>query len=651
MQSQARHGSSRRHRTLKRDSQAPDFATRDVLEERDPSLINLPIPIPSIPIPIVKDILTVLVGGTTPKSTRTTAHTTSTTPASTPTTSAASGSGGGSGVSGSGSGSGDSGSGAGSSGSGNSSPGSSGSDSGSNSGSNSSSNSGSSGASQEDSSSDNSSVNASGSNASASSGSSAAASSDAAGGNGTGTKVPTGGVLAAQQSGGAGGGVVNVATNPADSMPTGATSFIVTGGKTVAVVGTVTFSDGLPTNTPTSNQTGGNGSPGSAATSSDSDGKHGGLPSFAVAIIGVVGSLLFLGLVIIAIRKRALRKRAARKEWWAGVVAPGSKSEVWSGRDSGGATAGDSSATRSIRSSFGTTFDHSEFSITFDDNPPAIPEIPHMVQIRGGPGLVPKGDSSMSGNGQPLSPISPISPDSPAIPIPLLVSIENSNVYSDASRRSSASSNISSVQYANYGTDDGSANHQMVPAGSTPTPMSVRPFSPSESFAFPIPPKEHRSGDWSLNFGSSPTTPTPANINALPQTTESLASSPPAAAPYAENPFADAFSVPVNTHSSRASAEFDAIETIWRPFDQTLQDEMSVAAADRVKVLAVYDDGWAMIERVGMGKGKGRAVDGQASVGLIPIDCMRKTEESVSSFLAAKRVSSVDATGYTAMAV
>ncbi|KAJ7133481.1 hypothetical protein C8R44DRAFT_611036 [Mycena epipterygia] len=173
--------------------------------------------------------------------------------------------------------------------------------------------------------------------------------------------------------------------------------------------------------------------------------------------------------------------------------------------------------------------------------------------------------------------------------------------------------------------------------------MSVRPFSPSESFAFPSPPREHRSGDWgSMLVPSSPPAPP------VPQITESLAPSAPPTATYSENPFADAFSVP----APRASAEFDTVETIWRPFEQTLQDEITVHAGDRVKVLAIYDDGWVMIERVGMGKGKGKVdAEASASVGLIPIDCMRKAEESVSSFLAAKRVSSVDATGYTAMAV
>ncbi|KAJ7814070.1 hypothetical protein B0H13DRAFT_2140665 [Mycena leptocephala] len=349
----------------------------------------------------------------------------------------------------------------------------------------------------------------------------------------------------------------------------------------MTVIGSVTYSTGVPTFTGVTQQTG----TGTDSGAAGSGGKHG-LPSYVSAIIGVVGAFSLLALLLFGIRRRAVQKRAARNKLWSG----------WAGRDSGGATAGNSSSTRSIRSSFGTTFDHSScfsplgvnFPITFDDNVP----LPPMAEIRGGPSIVPKGDSSMSGNGQPLSPISPISQHSPALPIPLLVSIENSNVYSDANRRTSTGSSAS-AQYISYDRDNGAANHQML-TPEVATPITVRPFSPSESFTFPSPPREHRSSAW-----ITATTP-------LPQITETL--------------------------------------TVWRPFEQTLQDEMTV-------VLAVYDDGWAMIERVGMGKGKGKAQDGRTDVGLIPIDCMRKAEESVSSFLAAKRVSSVDATGYTAMAV
>ncbi|KAJ7506781.1 hypothetical protein B0H11DRAFT_1972714 [Mycena galericulata] len=386
-------------------------------------------------------------------------------------------------------------------------------------------------------------------------------------------------------------------------------------------------------------QTGGSGnaSTGSGATASDSGSKHG-ISTTALALIGVAGALILSVLIVLGLRRRAVTKRAARRRWWSGALG----ADAWSGRNSGDATAGTSSAARSIRSSFGTAFDHSEISITFDDN---APEVPPMVEIRGGPGIVPKGDSSMSGNGQPLSPISPISPTSPALTIPLLVNIESFNLFSDASRRTSAGSNLStsSGQYLSYDRANGATNNQLLTSEAPSSPMSVRPFSPSESFAFPSPPRENAS-----DFGSLfVTSPAPPHSPAPPQITETLVPSRPATATYTENPFADAFSVP----APRASAEFEPVETIWRPFERTLQDEITVHGGDQVKVLAVYDDGWAMIERVEMGKGKGKADDGNPSIGLIPIDCMRKAEQSVSSFLAAKRVSSVDATGYTAMAV
>ncbi|KAJ7069134.1 hypothetical protein C8F01DRAFT_976022 [Mycena amicta] len=165
--------------------------------------------------------------------------------------------------------------------------------------------------------------------------------------------------------------------------------------------------------------------------------------------------------------------------------------------------------------------------------------------------------------------------------------------------------------------------------------MSVRPFSPSESFAFPAPPPRESQ----LVSPMIPLTPSP--MIPIPPITET----PPVAM---ENPFADAFAAA----PAPSSPPFAAVETIFRAFSQTLQDELSVQSGDQVKVLAVYDDGWAMVERIDV-SGKGKGMEGAKVVGLIPIDCMRRADESVTSFLAAKRVSSVDvdATGYTAMAV
>jgi hypothetical protein len=231
-----------------------------------------------------------------------------------------------------------------------------------------------------------------------------------------------------------------------------------------------------------------------------------------------------------------------------------------------------------------------------------------------------------------------------------LFAVESPQVYSDASRRVSAGS-TGSGQYLFVDPTQALAPPEVI------TPMSVRPFSPSESFAFPSPPvrSSHRSGEFASMQQQQtivPAIPMP-NINV----TESLVDT-----SYIENPFADAYSAHVASASdllaaaalppSRASGEFDAVETIWRPFERTLADEITVSAGDRVRVVGLFDDGWAMIEKVGMGKGKGRADDGEnAIVGLVPIDCMRKAGQNVESFLTAKRVSSVNATGYTAMAV
>jgi hypothetical protein len=120
----------------------------------------------------------------------------------------------------------------------------------------------------------------------------------------------------------------------------------------MTVIGSVTYSTGVPTFTGVTQQTG----TGTDSGAAGSGGKHG-LPSYVSAIIGVVGAFALLALLLFGIRRRAVQKRAARNKLWSGVVA--SNPDQWAGRDSGGATAGNSSSTRSIRSSFGTTFDHS----------------------------------------------------------------------------------------------------------------------------------------------------------------------------------------------------------------------------------------------------------------------------------------------------
>ncbi|KAG1725309.1 hypothetical protein EDB19DRAFT_1644095 [Suillus lakei] len=178
------------------------------------------------------------------------------------------------------------------------------------------------------------------------------------------------------------------------------------------------------------------------------------------------------------------------------------------------------------------------------------------------------------------------------------------------------------------------------------SPMSVRPFSPSESFAFPKPPgcpnEGQRTSSASVTTGHGLTSPsssaatlvqihspppifntdlppsTPATSHLLPPPSTSLTAIPDTSS----NPFADP-----------ATPEF---ETIRRPFTPTLDDELSVAPGDQVLVLKVFDDGWAFVEK------QGGFMDHNER-GLIPVDCLREAGQPLPAFLAQKRVSSYGA--------
>jgi len=114
-----------------------------------------------------------------------------------------------------------------------------------------------------------------------------------------------------------------------------------------------------------------------------------------------------------------------------------------------------------------------------------------------------------------------------------------------------------------------------------------------------------------------------------------------------ENPFADFVSIPDHTSlDDRLTAEsllsvdtetashFAVVETIRRPFVPTMDDEMTAAPGEQVRMLRRFDDGWAYAEKVPTGRR-----------GLIPIDCLRLPEEDLPAFLAAKRLSSYRGAG------
>ena len=119
--------------------------------------------------------------------------------------------------------------------------------------------------------------------------------------------------------------------------------------------------------------------------------------------------------------------------------------------------------------------------------------------------------------------------------------------------------------------------------------------------------------------------PTPINI-----TTDTVASD-----PFADN---DPFDDPLATASSASTGEFADVEYIRRPFFPTLPDELAVKPDESVRVLQAFDDGWALVEKVDR-KGKGKE-DTPSEQGLIPIDCLREPGQDLTTFIAAKRLSS-----------
>lgn len=122
---------------------------------------------------------------------------------------------------------------------------------------------------------------------------------------------------------------------------------------------------------------------------------------------------------------------------------------------------------------------------------------------------------------------------------------------------------------------------------------------------------------WSDNARTPPkVTPTPLIIAHTPEI---------------PNSFVD----PSSSSPAPSQVEFETFETIHRSFVPTRDNELRVSPGDSVRVLDMFNDGWALAEMV-PSSGEGR--------GLIPIDCLRKLGQELPAFLEAKKVSSY--TGY-----
>ncbi|KAI6043791.1 hypothetical protein EDC04DRAFT_2647085 [Pisolithus marmoratus] len=325
-----------------------------------------------------------------------------------------------------------------------------------------------------------------------------------------------------------------------------------------------------------------------------------GLSSGAIAGIVIASLIFLLTLTLVLVRRRAVARRAQRFKWWLAnnatshsfsFVGVSSSSSHDSSRRSGGNRA-------SVRSSFATNFDH---GLLFRNATPTaelgIPELPPMAEVR---------DRNHA-----------------------LISTGGEAARRDSFASMASNGSHASVQYLIAPTD----LHADTGAYS---PMSVRPFSPSETFSFPKPPLPSSASLVPVRQGvgsPSASTATLVQVSPPPPVFHRELVSPPS--PITELPPVPA--IVVNPFEDPAPA-LTGTETIRRPFTPNMEDELLVSLGDVVRILQVFDDGWALVERTSVNTVVTGDLRSQQRRGLIPVDCFRESGQGLPHFLAQKRL-------------
>ena len=270
----------------------------------------------------------------------------------------------------------------------------------------------------------------------------------------------------------------------------------------------------------------------------------------------------------------------------------------------------------SARSSFATNYDHGQTA----DIVPAF-DFPTLQTTRTVQQIWP---SDLSGSIVAVPPASHAveSSSSPTI----RVTADRSSIHSSSSSSPSRPpSQVSSLLYL-------VAPPPAAEGSPSLSPISVRPFSPTESWAFPKPPQ----GDESVRLVSQIRSGSVTNSSQSHESPGFPAENLRGPSAVAENPFAE----PENPFADPASAvawpesptvPSAVVETVRRAFVPSMPDEMAVDVGDLVRVVRQFDDGWAVVQNAG--------TDAQ---GLVPLDRIHDDEKGASgpAFLAKKRVSS-----------
>ncbi|PIL22410.1 hypothetical protein GSI_15098 [Ganoderma sinense ZZ0214-1] len=327
---------------------------------------------------------------------------------------------------------------------------------------------------------------------------------------------------------------------------------------------------------------------------------HHGLSGGVLAAIITVSVLLAFVLLLCCMRRRAIAARVRRRrEWFAGGE---TEDTGYADRDSA-----------STRSSFATHYDHGSVESTL----PAY-DVPSMQAPQTMQQIWP---SDLSGSIVAVPAVSHAveSSSSPTI----RVAADRSSIHSASSSPSRPSSQVPLPRLV--------VPPPAAEASSNLSPLSVRPYSPTESWWFPKPPKDDAIvGVASLIRTSSVTSSIQSHDTSF------HAANPQNTLVAAENPFAepeDPFADPATAAwpESPTVPSFPAIETVRHAFMPSMPDEMAISVGDRVRVIHGFDDGWATVQNVGTG-----------AQGLVPLDRMRDDgkEGTAPAFLAKKRISS-----------
>jgi len=327
----------------------------------------------------------------------------------------------------------------------------------------------------------------------------------------------------------------------------------------------------------------GGGGGGNGSGSADDPSSHGGLSPGIIAAI-VVGILLALALLVFFLRRRAKKRRTIQHTRWL--------------------SGGEKGPRDTLRSSFGDLR-----ASTFSCNPEGGDDAPNNKRDSG-----PFSDTMAVSTTRPVSAV-PSTPQMtqlarladialPAIAVHSTGRRDTRNSHFSIGSAESDGTCGSEIQWVELRPDGRSDNGELSPVDlyCLPSPISVRPFTPTESWSFPKPPLSRSASDVH-NRGS-----------------KGFLDS---------DPFADPVLPPSPTG-------FAPVEMVTRTFEPKAVDELAVEVGDEVSVLRLFDDGWGKVKVL---RRKGSTKSARGLEGLIPIDCLRPKGSRDPLYVDARRVS------------